>query len=183
MSFWDLLIEYKAIFGTVLGSVATLVTTYLLRNLGKLQWDIKDWEFVMYSQDECGGMIRTLDLSDIQSTSFSFEIILYNSSDSQKSLKDISLEFNNSNNASIFIKLEDAQSKRYADCAFFRILDETTNVLNVSPKLMTRFRFKGCLSYKNLEHLGNSFNVTMHALNHKNKKYRVPIATVNLEII
>jgi len=178
MSFWDLLIEYKAIFGTVLGSVSTLVITYLLRNLGKLHWDIKDWEYDLYGANNIGDIVVVKNFSQAHRFVYNFESVIYNSSESQKSLKDVRIEFK-SNTTYITHGLKDSEEKIFAGCGYFMIHNDST-VLNLSPKHMANFRFEGTLGEEELRELGVDFKVLLFAKDYKNKIHRIPIASIHL---
>ncbi len=70
---WDFLIAYQSVFASILTLIVTLVTTYFLRNIGKV-----DFKF--------------LELDFREEARLYFELVVYNKSDSPKSLYDFHIE-------------------------------------------------------------------------------------------
>lgn len=95
--FWQFLIEYQSIFASLLTLIVTLILTHILRNMGRTYFTFLEYNFYISTQDSDGfeiskPNINKSDYSDIHGAGFSFELILYNNSESPKSLSGFNIE-------------------------------------------------------------------------------------------
>ena len=88
----DLIVKFLPVIAAVLGSVATLITTYLLRNSGILTVNVNSVTITRYGRDGMGGNQEKKTLEGVVNVDCSFEVDFYNSSETPKSLRALTIE-------------------------------------------------------------------------------------------
>jgi hypothetical protein len=83
----DLIVKFLPVIGAILGSVATLITTYLLRNSGKMIVNVSSASVKLWGSDLMGGQEEKKTWSRVERVECEFEVDFYNSSDTPKSLR------------------------------------------------------------------------------------------------
>ena len=147
--FWDFLIEYKAIFASILTLIATLVVTQILRNIGKIQFTFTKLDFKITVPDASN---QSVEYSNIEKKStfreviLRFELILYNDSETSKSLSDFSIELTGKNDKAIFPIKDTATTK--SDKRGLMFWTEELMIINLPPKTMSHYKLK-CYPNKN----------------------------------
>lgn len=181
MSIYDILIEYKSIFGTILGSIVTLIVTHIIKKNGRLRFDFNNWKVDWYGEGELSSIEAIESFEKAKYLGFKFELIVYNGSEIPKSLKNICVEFKNSSN--ILIRpLKDLATKRHLSSGFMRIVDDI-KVINLSPKQMTYIELEGYIPKEDYNKVKNNITkVYLVAKNHKRKKYKKGIAVINNKV-
>lgn len=178
MDITQILIEYKSVSAAILGSVATLIVTSLIKNQGKIHFSIDNWKIIFYSQDEIGAIVPIDNYKDALYCSFSFDLILYNNSEVPKSLKDVKIRFENQN-SSIEIILSDSCNQKYSVSGI--PLFNEIKVINVPPKQMYHIKSQGNLSESNFTKIKeNTNNVFLLTTDYRNKIYKKLIDVVSL---
>lgn len=105
--------EFEGLIGAILGSISTLMVTHWLKNSGKLIFDVKHYNKNFYVQDDYGQLIDAETLNEDGYAELSFEIDIYNTSESLKVLNNIHFEFIDDNNTVIHSgKLKDLDTRR-----------------------------------------------------------------------
>ncbi|AHF08574.1 hypothetical protein [Desulfitobacterium metallireducens] len=174
MGFGDFMIEYKAIFGTLLGTIVTLVTTHFLKSKGKLMFEPQNWSLRFYKF--VTGVEKEITSSEEASYAlFNFELIIYNNSETPKSLKDIYLEIKDEK-TQLNLILKNSNTARYS--SGFRNIDEV-KILNIAPKTMFCIPLEGNLDENTTKQIRNGMKVIFHAKDYKNKTYQTEIANIS----
>ena len=95
MTILDVIYQFQGVFGAVFGTVATLIITQLLRNIGKIYF--YGFYEIKKSVDDGYGRHCEVDCFAVSDNQKQFEykmmIQVYNSSESMKMIKDVCIEF------------------------------------------------------------------------------------------
>ncbi len=108
--FWQFLIEYQAVFASILTLIVTLFATHILRNMGKINFTFSSVQFNIQYRNSYGEIIeveRITDktIEDLHGAVLRFELILYNKSETLKSLSNFQIEcITKSNNIKLPIR-------------------------------------------------------------------------------
>lgn len=132
----EILLNYEgiigAIAGAVLATVATLITTHVLRNFGKVEVSIFDVKFEVHESEMPYRPFSSLDLR--------FNVKLYNTSESIKVLDNIEVVFLDGNNKEIYSTSPD-DLDTFKPSQFGGSIDRLFFV-NLPPKQLTMKRAK-----------------------------------------
>lgn len=102
MDITQLLIEYKSIIGTILGSVTALIVTHSLRHFGKVRFYLNSWECSYYTVTDIGDYVKTDNIINAVSCELRVSLDLYNGSDIPKNLRDAHIELYSKSNKRSF---------------------------------------------------------------------------------
>ncbi|EKQ56255.1 MULTISPECIES: hypothetical protein [unclassified Clostridium] len=157
--------KFEGIIGALMGVVATLITTQLIKNLGKLYFYFYDYDIKYYGQNEYHIHSEMDDLSKSNSCHYRVRMQLYNSSETIKVLKDMKIEFvlgeksiiNKPNNEENVVKR--AGFNDYKDF----------NFINIPPKELIEIKINGNIHDNNMIKMGNIKKIYFIAKNHKNR--------------
>jgi hypothetical protein len=154
--------EFEGIIGVVFGSVATLVTSHLLKNIGQLHIYFDYWDAYYQGRDSSGG-VKRVDPGDQPFTfEFFFEVDIYNSSDNFKILRNVCASFERKGKEQLETLLYQSKSLK---------IDEI-KVVNVSPKTILHFDLYGYIGEDQLDKILNADKVYLKFLNEKNRTIR-----------
>lgn len=88
--------EFDGILGAVVGSVATLITTQIIKSMGKLNLYLKKWDVENQRNDECGCVTYERATSlDTKSLYITVILEIYNSCENPKIMRNIKFGFYN----------------------------------------------------------------------------------------
>jgi hypothetical protein len=183
MDITTVLIEYKSIIGTLLGSITTLIITYLIRYNGGIKFSIQNWNIKFYRNEDSAYHEETIvkDVNEAKHVYYEFDIYIYNGSEIPKSLKDFSIEFVCNKNI-VIEKLYDCATTKFVSMTY---ISEFLKVANIPPKQINLYKVKGWLDNENIEKLAaqknNKMDIKFLAYNHKGRSIRKHIITINLK--
>lgn len=172
MDITQILIEYKGVFAAILGSLSMYIVTTLLKNYGKLNYNIENWKIIFYKQDEELGLCPVSNLEEALHCEYSFDLILYNSSDNPKSLRDIKMTFENGNNILLGMALKESSTLKYSIGGTSSKVDDI-KVINIPPRQMINVKLQGYLNEENYSLIKNKdINLILTTKNYKNKLHK-----------
>lgn len=151
-----------------MGVVATLITTQLIKNLGKIYFYFYGYDIKYYGQNEYHVHSEMEDLSKANSCHYKVRMQLHNSSEIIKVLKDMKIEFV-LGEKSIFNKPnnEDNVVKR---AGFNEHRD--FNFINISPKELIEININGNIHDNNMIEMSNVKKIYFIAQDHKNRNIK-----------
>jgi hypothetical protein len=164
--------EFDGILGAILGSVATLITTDILRKKGKLNIYVEsadgNYEY------NTNGFISSerKENSDLYGYIFNLKIQIYNKSDAPKIIRNIKLNIYN-NDKLVYIKeIEDEATRKYYQSISFA---ENATIYNIEPKKIYEYKYKLVLSAEELKKVKNNVTFELTFINEKNiiQKFKV----------
>lgn len=129
----DILLKFDGLIGAVLGVIATLITTEMLKKTGKLYVYVHEENFELYSgeTDKFGGPLSVGEFEKASYGLVRYKLQLYNGSDIPKSFRNIQLKFSLQQKQPIYVVPKDEATRRTSGPITFT--DELT-VLNIPPK-------------------------------------------------
>lgn len=156
----DLIYRFQAVFGAVLGAAATLIVTQVLRNIGKLHFYICEYELVFMGEEkgEDGSMFTSeVEVEDIRKArylTYTLALQIYNSSESMKIIKDITLDFLTVDNT-LSITPEDQDSSHVISEHFF--VRDKLPFINLPAKTIMQLNLFGYINKEDYPEV-NNFN-------------------------
>ncbi|MGP4061494.1 hypothetical protein [Halobacillus sp. H74] len=157
----DILREFQAIIGTLLGVFLTLITTHFLRSTGRVTVRLKTHQLDLSKQDDIGGFEPVYSYKNTENARLNLVVEFYNSSETMKTIDDIKLEFLDNKKKSYFsTKLKDSETAKRLGGGIQ--MDEITH-LNLEPKrlvvkdLSQRFTRENILLLQQSEYLAISY--------------------------
>lgn len=159
--------EYEGIAGAVLGTVATLVTTHLLRYRGAAYAYATDWQLTLY--DRSGGSLNGTEYLTTYTKFGSVDVTidLYNSAEVATGLRDIQLEIAVAGDVT---KIK-PRVKTEGD---FRSL----RVINLPSRIMQSIDLRIRIERDTLEKLTERTEVYLSAKDYKDKPFRQRIYVI-----
>lgn len=127
----QILNDFQGIIGTILGTVATLVVTDILKKKGKLRIYLPKYKVKYDSYDSVGCFSDGDEKSRFYGFSMKYTIQVYNQSDSPKIMRDFHLVFFKDKKEIYSIVPKDEGTRRYS--SHISSVDEM-EISNVSPK-------------------------------------------------
>lgn len=161
--------ELEGVIGAVLGTVSTLIVTELLKNKGKLNCYINDWEakFDTYGDVGCSMMGKTDD--DLYGYGFSFELQIYNSCDVKRILRNITITFHKNGKEKLSIIPYDESTRRRTQISSKA---DKIKIVNIIPKEIIEIKLSGWIIEEDLYKLDNIDSIYIGFYNEKNKKVK-----------
>lgn len=170
--------EFDGILGAILGSVATLITTDILRKKGKLNIYIENADGnYEYNTD---GFISSerKNNSDLCGYVFNLKIEVYNKSDATKIIRNIKLNIYN-NDKLVFIKeIKDEATRRYYQS--ISVADNAT-IYNIEPKKIYEYEYKLFLSVEEINKLTDNVTFELTFINEKNNVQKLKVFSSQLK--
>lgn len=164
----DILRGYQGIIGAIIGVVATLFTTEMIKRLGKIHCYFYNWESRLEAINDLGAMKGVIDIEEAEYYSCFFEGDFFNSSEIPKSWRKISIVFENENGTKTY-KLQDSETRRKYGGGYTY---DAVDFLNFPPKQMIKFKFQCSLGKQNLEDIRDLTKVYLQAESYKGKKIK-----------
>ena len=161
--------EFEGIIGAVLGTVATLITTNILKGLGKLN------VYVMNSTGKFNYNVNGFIQKDRESKEdklcgYDHKLVLnlYNSSDSPKFLRDLKLNVFNEKEFLFAIDMQDENTRRFS--AGISKADNA-KIYNIEPRIAIELSLSFYLTEKDYRKINNNKKVrfVISYINNKNK--------------
>jgi predicted small secreted protein len=178
----NFLIEYiekfEGIIGALLGVVVTLITTQLLKNIGKVNFYLvkDDFKFTKNIKDEIGQTYpEECNKQESDCCVVDFVIELYNNSDTNKILRDIRIGFYNKNKLQLSVIPYDKITKRSS--AHWVTYDELLNV-NIPAKQIIKIEILKYLRDDDISLIKNSDSVFLEMKNHNGKRYKFKVKSI-----
>ncbi|WP_294376924.1 hypothetical protein [uncultured Clostridium sp.] len=157
---------FQGIIGAVFGTVATLITTELIKSLGRLKFYFNDISIEYSGENERGFTdIIVTDVTKADACGYKFRVQIYNSSETIKILKDFKVEFV-LESRSIYNKPNNRDEYIQHDC-FLEYKD--FNLIHILPKNMIEINMCGNIYNENMIEFSKLKKVYFIAQNHNNK--------------
>lgn len=169
MKIVDIIMKFQGIIGAVVGVVVTLVTTQLIKRIGKIYFDFYNWSFEMGKWNRNTGKYEIInEVNQAESGKCFFEVNIYNGFDMPKALKNIKIRFDIGNDKYDY-QLENCSTKKYSESGYNI---DFLGILNLEPKKMIKLKLECNLKKEDLLNIKNFKTVYFIAQNHKNKKIK-----------
>ena len=172
----ELLIEFQGIVGAILGVVVTLITTDIIRRFGKIDIHMSKYkmEFLKRNSNEYGNVKDEVvnNFGDVDLFNYSFELAIYNSSDINKSLFDVKIEFVDADNK-VYAEIPYNQDKTQFTGHSWK--HEEIDTIDLEPKRLKLIRLNGWIHREKLVDLTTTTNISkvyFVARNQKNKQFK-----------
>ncbi|GIN89868.1 hypothetical protein J22TS1_09190 [Siminovitchia terrae] len=168
-------LEFQGIIGTLLGVALTLFTTHLLKNSGKVNFEVLDEKLIYYNHDKYGRELIQEDTSDGELNYFkvSFIVNLYNDSETPKPIKNILLELVDEQNKTIdTVVLKDEETRQFISHSYY--YDEL-HYLNIMPKQLVRKELFYSTNLKDRENFRFVKTVNLTYQNERGKNIKINI--------
>lgn len=163
----EILNNFEGIIGAILGVVATMIVSFILKKIGKVYIKSRDYRIVKYSRDGYGAPIETNDYALVDNIQISFNISLFNSSDEPRGLQDIKVSFYESKKKSKFSIIPNDMATRKST-SYGSYTDELS-VINLPPKTMVYYVIEAYISDKNVLKFVECNSIYFEVKDHKNK--------------
>ncbi|NRY59836.1 hypothetical protein [Clostridium beijerinckii] len=157
--------KFEGIIGALMGVVATLITTQLIKSLGKIYFYFYDYNIRYYGEGELGEVCEIEDINRADYCTYRLRIQLYNSSEIIKVLNDIKIEFV-LEDKSVFSKPNNEDNMiKHASYSEYKDF----NFINIPPKELIEINITGSISTENIVDISRVQKIHFIAKNHKNK--------------
>ncbi|WP_277679991.1 hypothetical protein [Gracilibacillus dipsosauri] len=168
------MLEIQGILGAVLGAVATLITTQLIRYIGKIRFYIiqSDLKFLNVYRDSVGGFVDAPvnNKNEANQVKIDTSIELHNNTEVHKVLRNIRLIFYKSNKPLLEKRVWDKSTKRFEA---HKTTYENLENLNISPKHIIKIEFKAILNEEEeLKNASIADKVYLEMKDHKGRTVR-----------
>ena len=158
----------------ILGSLATIVVTEILRNKGKLVLFTNKSKILFHKNDNAGGEIEALGRDDAEEIEFSFDIDVYNQSDVPKNLGEFRVELNNKNS-----KMNFATKLYKRSGSYFIPYSQDVPTLTILPKQSANIECKTYLQQSDLSPFGSKIDIYLLAKLPDRRRFRVKVLEMN----
>jgi len=146
-----------------------LITTNLLKNLGKTYIYFRDWNIKYTKHDKSGGLIEVESPEGAMYCNYSFEIEVINNSETPSGLREIKVKFYSDNQLLVdSIPNDEATKKVWTGGTIFAPL----KIINLPSKQMVYYKVNGLIKEEKLESFNNYKRVYFEALNRNGKKIK-----------
>ncbi len=168
----DIIKEFDGILGAILGSVATLITTDIIRKKGKLNIYVESADGnYEYNTNGFVSTERKKD-SNLCYYIFNLKIEIYNKSDSPKIIRNIKLNIYNDDKLVYKKEIKDEATRRHYQS--ISVVDDAT-IYNIEPKKIYEYEYKMILSIEELKKLKGDVTFELIFINEKNKIQRFKV--------
>ena len=164
-----ILSEFQGIIGTAVGVIATLITTRIIKNLGKLYVYFHEWE-IKFNKISGEGSLITSKIEEASYCSYSFEMEILNSSETTKALRDIKIRFYNKNNKLLTESMPMDESTRKVSVGGSKI--NQIKIINIPSKQMIYFNVSGYIKTEDIRNLNSWRKVYFEAFDNRSKKVK-----------
>lgn len=168
LNWLDIILKFDGIIGTILGVVATLITTEAIKHLGKVYFYFYDWSVNYYGENEYGLTTITKDINSSEYCCYELRMQIYNSTDEMKTIKDLQIEFC-LKDEKIYGK---PNNKELAENREVYIKYKDFNYINIPPKQLLEINMNGSIQNENMIEVANVEKIYLSAKDYKNRKIR-----------
>lgn len=163
-----IIVELEGVIGAVLGVIATLIVTDILRRKGKLEVFIINANGDFYYNDTGSRVTYRKKGMELEYYSFELEFSVYNKSDIPKIMRDIKVEIYVNDKLLIEKNVKDEETRRYSNHSSFA---DEAKIYNIEPKKADIFKFTFYLDKDIAKKLRNKQVVfKLKYYNEKNKR-------------
>ncbi|EMG25907.1 hypothetical protein K7G42_06055 [Streptococcus parauberis] len=162
-----LLIEFEGIIGAILGSVATLITTELLKSRGKIRLYLRDFIGVYQTYRDVGAGRSGKTDDDFYGYKMKYSFEVYNGTDLSRIMRGFRVVFYNGDKA-VFSEIpKNEETRRYSQ--HFSSIDEM-EILNIYPREIQVLKHSLYISEEDLDKIEDSTKIVMTYYNEKDKQ-------------
>ncbi len=152
----------------IIGSVATIITTYLLRQ-GKLKTYLSVFKIKPLSQSSSGALVPATD-TKLSLVEYHFELDFYNASEDPQSIRNIQIEFRLHNTNFLVLPYS---KKGYSKSGF--PMSEPIPIVNFPPRQFFHLTMDCVLQGENIKFFSNQTQISINAIKSNEKEYRFQI--------
>jgi len=167
--------EFEGIIGAVLGVVATLITTDILKRLGKLNIYVMN-STGNFNYNVNGFIQKDRESKEDKLCGYDHKLVLnlYNSSDSPKFLRDLKMNVFNEEEFLFSIDMQDEDTRRFS--AGISRADDA-KIYNIEPKIAIELNLSFYLTEEDYRKINNNKKVrfVISYINDKNKIKKIDI--------
>lgn len=168
MSWIDVILKFDGIIGAIAGVVATLITTEIIKSLGKVYFYFYDWSIEYYGKNEHGITTIVKDIDSSEYCCYELRMQIYNSTDEMKTIKDLQIEFR-LKDKNIYDK---PNNEELAENHSAYIKYKDFNYINIPPKQLLEINMNGSIHNENMIDVSNVEKIYLIARDYKNRKIR-----------
>jgi len=170
--FLKVLNEYDGIIGTILGVVATLITTDWLQHRGKLNIFIMKWTGKYETYYDVGCSHKGKEETDLYGYCNEFEIEVYNSSSIPKIMRNVKIEFYDNKELKYSNEIKDEDTRRYT--SHITTIDKF-EVINFKPKEVVKLKLSNYIHEDELIEIEGTNRIFLTYVDENNKKNKILI--------
>ena len=160
------------------GSVATIITSYLLRNVGKIVVNVNSHSIEKLKRDSGGGEHLVDSLTEADRVEYRFDVDFFNSSDLPKNLRAISVEFKSKKNKEIIsLKTYVPRKVDYPVNRSYFIPNENLKLLNMSSKEIINLKLSGPIKKEEIKFLQGKVDFFFKGIYPNGKTFRKKLIT------
>jgi hypothetical protein len=164
----DIALKFQGILGAAVGVIATLITTSLIKKLGRIYIYFRGWKMNISKRDGAGGLEPST-LEDANYCDYSFEMEIINTSETPRALRDIKVNFYNSNKLLLeTIPRDDSTKKSWTGGT----ITDSLKIINLPSKQMVYYKISGYIKSEDLKNLSNYKKIYFEALSHSRQKVK-----------
>lgn len=138
----DVIKNYEGIIGALLGVIVTTILNEYIKSKGRVNFYFLNYKNRFMSTDDYGFYGETNDIENSKGFEYEFEMQLYNSSDINKIIREIEIEFICKNGV-ITTKAYDESTRRVESS---RMIKDELKVINIRPKEIIVLTISGHLN-------------------------------------
>lgn len=178
MNTLEIIKEFNGIIGAVCGTISTLIVTQLLKKVGKLKIYPSNWNGALKTYGNVGCSMGGERDNDLYCYIFSFELDLFNTSDSFKIMRNISICFNENKKEKMKVIPDDESTRRVSAC---RSIADAIKIVNIAPKQIINLNLSGYIQKENLEQIMNVDAVFLKFYNEKDKVIKKLVTKLTIQ--
>ena len=142
--------EFDAILGTILGSVATLIVTEIIRHLGKIKCYVNQFSKTpIYHNQKDGTIIyQKEEQTELEAYAINFQLDIYNSSELPKIMRNLKLRIEDGKKNYEEITVTDESTRKIDSFGISHVCN--LDVLNVLPKKVISLNLGAYFEFKTI---------------------------------
>lgn len=169
-----LLLEFEGIVGAVLGSVATLIATELLKSRGKVKLYLKEFQGIYQTYGDVGAGQRGKTDNDFYGYNLKYTFQIYNGTDLPRIMRDFKVDFYKGDKIVYSDVPKNEETRRYSQ--HFSNVDEM-EISNIYPREIQILKHSIYISSENLDKIEGATKIEMIFYNEKDKKRSLLLST------
>ena len=174
--------DYEGIIGAICGTVFTLFSQYILKNIGKIYFYINHYDIKEFEQNEYGETTyKNVNSFDVKNLRIIIDLELYNSSEIPKTMKNILICIYDKQKSVFKITPYDNKNNDNKNITSNYTVSKEVNVLNLEPKKCISKQFWFTVTDSNIIRTFKEFNKIYLTYNNEKNKHKKIL--INEEIL
>jgi hypothetical protein len=160
------------------GSVVTLITSHLLRNVGKIIVNVSRFDVSLSQPDNMGGVVTANSLVTAKNIHYRFGLDFFNSSDIPKSLRAISIEFKSEKKKGVVsLKANVPRNGDFTNRPIYESRSEELTIINLPAKEIIHLDLSGNIIKEEIQFLQGKVDFFFKGMSPNGKTFRKKLIT------